>query len=208
MTYPNAAAGLKSIYQAKLVGLISIVLVIIPIVQIFAVAALLVAGFLALVGLYQCRKDDPGYNTAFMLVLAAFVINLLSNLLQAYFNAPAIIVIVTLISVVSDVLTLASLYFVCITTNRLLQTIGTDARTIDRGVLVWRLNVICTAILIVCELLQVLSSDIATVFAGFLAIFALIAQLVGSILYILYLRDAYRALQSAVPPEDRVRQMM
>ena len=103
---------------------------------------------------------------------------------------------------------LASLYFVCITTNRLLQTIGTDARTIDRGVLVWRLNVICTAILIVCELLQALSSDIATVFAGFLAIFALIAQLVGSILYILYLRDAYRALQSAVPPEDRVRQMM
>ena len=65
MTYPNAAAGLKSIYQAKLVGLISIVLVIIPIVQIFAVAALLVAGFLALVGLAQCRKDDPGYNTAF-----------------------------------------------------------------------------------------------------------------------------------------------
>ena len=206
MTYPNAAAGLKSIYQAKLVGLISIVLVIIPIVQIFAVAALLVAGFLALVGLYQCRKDDPGYNTAFMLVLASFVINLLSNLLQAYFNAPAIIV--TLISVVSDVLTLASLYFVCITTNRLLQTIGTDARTIDRGVLVWRLNVICTAILIVCELLQAFSSDIATVFAGFLAIFALIAQLVGSILYILYLRDAYRALQSAVPPEDRVQQMM
>ena len=103
---------------------------------------------------------------------------------------------------------LASLYFVCITTNRLLQTIGTDARTIDRVVLVWRLNVICTAILIVCELLQALSSDIATVFAGFLAIFALIAQLVGSILYILYLRDAYRALQSAVPPEDRVRQMM
>ena len=205
MTYPNAAAGLKSIYQAKLVGLISIVLVIIPIVQIFAVAALLVAGFLALVGLYQCRKDDPGYNTAFMLVLASFVINLLSNLLQAYFNAPAIIV--TLISVVSDVLTLASLYFVCITTNRLLQTIGTDTRTIDR-VLVWRLNVICTAILIVCELLQAFSSDIATVFAGFLAIFALIAQLVGSILYILYLRDAYRALQSAVPPEDQVRQMM
>lgn len=206
MTYPNAAAGLKSIYLAKLVGLISIVLVIIPIVQIFAVAALLVAGFLALVGLYQCRKDDPGYNTAFMLVLASFVINLLSNLLQAYSNAPAIIV--TLISVVSDVLTLASLYYVCITTNRLLQTIGTDTRTIDRGVLVWRLNVICTAILIVCELLQALSSDIATVFAGFLAIFALIAQLVGSILYILYLRDAYRALQSAVPPEDQVRQMM
>ena len=186
--------------------LISIVPVFFPIIRIFAATALLVAGILTLIGLYQCRKDDTGYNTTFTLVLAAFFINLLSNLLQSYFNAPAINV--TLISIVSDVLTLASLYFVCITTNRLLQTIGTDARTIDRGVLVWRLNVICTAILIVCELLQAFSSDIATVFAGFLAIFALIAQLVGSILYILYLRDAYRALQSAVPPEDQVRQMM
>ena len=49
MTYPNAAAGLKSIYQAKLVGLISIVLVIIPIVQIFAVAALLGTHYLGAV---------------------------------------------------------------------------------------------------------------------------------------------------------------
>ena len=34
MTYPNAAAGLKTLYQAKLVGLISIVLVIVPIVLV------------------------------------------------------------------------------------------------------------------------------------------------------------------------------
>ena len=55
MTYPNAAAGLKTVYQARLVGLISIVLVIVAIVQVLAVAAMLIAGFLALVGLAQCR---------------------------------------------------------------------------------------------------------------------------------------------------------
>ena len=49
MTYPHAAAGLKTVYQARLVGLISIVLVIVPIVQVLAVAAMLIAGFLALV---------------------------------------------------------------------------------------------------------------------------------------------------------------
>ena len=38
MTYPNVATGLKTLYQAKLVGLISIVLVIVPIVQVLAVA--------------------------------------------------------------------------------------------------------------------------------------------------------------------------
>ena len=45
MTYPNAAAGLKTVYQARLVGSISIVLAIVPIVQVLAVAAMPIAGF-------------------------------------------------------------------------------------------------------------------------------------------------------------------
>ena len=45
MTYPHAAAGLKTVYQARLVGLISIVLVIVPIVQVLAVAGTPVAWF-------------------------------------------------------------------------------------------------------------------------------------------------------------------
>ena len=53
MTYPNAAAGLKTMYQAKLVGLISMVPVFFPIIQVFAAAALLVADILTLISLYQ-----------------------------------------------------------------------------------------------------------------------------------------------------------
>ena len=60
MTYPNAAAGLKTVQQAEPVELISIVPVFFPIIQVFAAAALLVAGILTLIGLYQCRKDDSG----------------------------------------------------------------------------------------------------------------------------------------------------
>ena len=84
MTYPNAAAGLKTVYQAKLVGLISIVLVIVPIVQVLAVAAMLIAGFLALVGLAQCRKDDKGYRIAFNMIIAGLVTNLAASLVSAY----------------------------------------------------------------------------------------------------------------------------
>ena len=79
MTYPNAAAGLKTMYQAKLVGLISIVPVFFPIIQVFAAAALLVADILTLIGLYQCRKDDSGCRTAFTLVIVQLVTNLLSR---------------------------------------------------------------------------------------------------------------------------------
>lgn len=209
MTYPHAAAGLKTLYQAKLVGLISIVLVIVPIVQVLAVAAMLIAGFLALVGLAQCRKDDKGYRTAFNMVIAGLVTNLAASLVSAYAGAEGFAGICSnILSIATDVLSLASLYFVCITTNRLLKETATAENLIDRGIVVWKLNVVCTVILLVCYLLRMIPGNIAAIIAGYLAIFAVIAQIIGTVLYILYLRNAYRALEAAVPPEEEVQQMM
>lgn len=209
MTYPNAAAGLKTVYQARLVGLISIVLVIVPIVQVLAVAAMLIAGFLALVGLAQCRKDDNGYCTAFNMVIAGLVTNLATSLVSAYAGAEGFAGICgNILSIATDVLSLASLYFVCITTNHLLKETAAAENLIDRGIVVWKLNVVCTVILLVCYLLRMIPGNIAVIIAGYLAIFAVIAQIIGTVLYILYLRNAYRALEAAVPPEEEVQQMM
>ena len=209
MTYPHAAAGLKTVYQARLVGLISIVLVIVPIVQVLAVAAMLIAGFLALVGLAQCRKDDKGYRTAFNMVIAGLVTNLAASLVSAYAGAEGFAGICSnILSIATDVLSLASLYFVCITTNRLRKETAAAENLIDRGIVVWKLNVVCTVILLVCYLLRMIPGNIAVIIAGYLAIFAVIAQIIGTVLYILYLRNAYRALEAAVPPEEEVQQMM
>lgn len=209
MTYPNAAAGLKTVYQARLVGLISIVLVIVPIVQIFAIAAILVAAFLSLVGLAQCRKDDKGYRTAFNLVIIGLVTNLAASLVSAYAGTEGIAGICgNILSMADDILSLASLYFVCITTNRLLKETAAAENLIDRGIVVWKLNVVCTVILLVCYLLRMIPGNIAAIIAGYLAIFALIAQIVGNVLYILYLHNAYRALEAVIPPEEQVQQMM
>ena len=202
MTYPNAAAGLKTVYQARLVGLISIVLVIVPIVQIFAIAAILVAAFLSLVGLAQCRKDDKGYRTAFNLVIIGLVTNLAASLVSAYAGTEGIA------GICGNILSMADLYFVCITTNRLLKETAAAENLIDRGIVVWKLNVVCTVILLVCYLLRMIHGNIAVIIAGYLAIFAVIAQIIGTVLYILYLRNAYRALEAAVPPEEQVQQMM
>ena len=209
MTYPHAAAGLKTVYQARLVGLISIVLVIVPIVQVLAVAAMLIAGFLALVGLAQCRKDDNGYRTAFNMVIAGLVTNLAASLVSAYAGAEGFAGICSnILSIATDVLSLASLYFVCITTNRLLKEVAAAENLIDRGIMVWKLNVVWAVILLVCYLLWMIPGNIAAIIAGYLAIFAVIAQIIGTVLYILYLRNAYRALEAAVPPEEEVQQMM
>ena len=209
MTYAMAAAGRKTVYQARLVGLISIVLVIVPIVQIFAIAAILVAAFLSLVGLAQCRKDDKGYRTAFNLVIIGLVTNLAASLVSAYAGTEGIAGICgNILSMADDILSLASLYFVCITTNRLLKETAAAENLIDRGIVVWKLNVVCTVILLVCYLLRMIHGNIAVIIAGYLAIFAVIAQIFGTVLYILYLRNAYRALEAAVPPEEQVQQMM
>ena len=209
MAYPNAAAGLKTLYQARLVGLISIVLVIVPIVQVLAVAAMLVAAFLALEGLAQCRKDDKGYRIAFNMIIASLVTNLATNLVSAYAGTEGFAGICgNILSIATDVLSLASLYFVCITTNRLLKEVAAAEKLIDRGIVVWKLNVVWAIILLVCYLLQMIPGNIAAIIAGYLAIFALIAQIVGSVLYILYLHNAYRALEAVIPPEEQVQQMM
>ena len=209
MTYPHAAAGLKTVYQARLVGLISIVLVIVPIVQVLAVAAMLIAGFLALVGLARCRKDDKGYRIAFNMIIASLVTDLSTNLVSAYAGTEGFAGICgNILSIATDVLSLASLYFVCITTNRLLKETAAAENLIDRGIVVWKLNVVCTVILLVCYLLQMIPGNIAAIIAGYLAIFALIAQIVGNVLYILYLHNAYRALEAVIPPEEQVQQMM
>lgn len=209
MTYPHAAAGLKTVYQARLVGLISIVLVIVPIVQVLAVAAMLIAGFLALVGLAQCRKDDKGYRIAFNMIIASLVTDLSTNLVSAYAGTEGFAGICgNILSIATDVLSLASLYFVCITTNRLLKETAAAENLIDRGIVVWKLNVVCTVILLVCYLLQMIPGNIAAIIAGYLAIFALIAQIVGNVPYILYLHNAYRALEAVIPPEEQVQQMM
>ena len=209
MTYPNAAAGLKTLYQARLVGLISIVLVIVPIVQVLAVAAMLVAAFLALVGLAQCRKDDKGYRIAFNMIIASLVTNLATNLVSAYAGTEGFAGICgNILSIATDVLSLASLYFVCITTNRLLKEVAAAEKLIDRGIVVWKLKVVWAIILLVCYLLQMIPGNIAAIIAGYLAIFALIAQIVGSVLYILYLHNAYRALEAVIPPEEQVQQVM
>ena len=67
---------------------------------------------------------------------------------------------------------------------------------------------VCTVILLVCYLLRMIPGNIAVIIAGYLAIFALIAQIVGNVLYILYLHNAYRVLEAVIPPEEQVQQMM
>ena len=187
MTYPNAAAGLKTVFQSQIVGLAASVLLFIPLVNFLAVIALLVAFVLYLIGLNQCAKQDEGYKTAFTLVIVNLVVNLLGNFIPGAIG--------TILSLVGDVLSLAALYFVCTTTNRLLGNLRAPQQVIDRGIVVWKINVICTIVAIVCELLSMIPVNSLQLLASIVSLIAAIAQVVGTVLYVLFLRDAYRVME-------------
>ena len=82
----------------------------------------------------------------------------------------------------------------------MLKNIGADGRITDRGVVVWKINVICTIVEVVCTLLALIPSASLQLLATVVTLVTAIAQIVGSILYILYLRDATTALKSIGGP--------
>ena len=196
MSYPNAAHGLKTVYQSQLIGIIAAVLMFIPVINILAAIAIVASLVLYMVGLNQTAKDDAGYRTAFTLVIAQLVVSLLGNIIGGTFGS--------ILSLVNDVLALAVLYYVCTTTNRLLQNVCAPESVTTRGTTVWKINVICTIVEVVCGLLAMIPSASLQLLASFVTLLAAIAQLVGTILYILYLRDAYRALETGEAPHGYV----
>ena len=135
MMYPNATHGLERVYQSQVIALVAAVLMIIPVINILAAIALIVSLVLYMIGINEAGKDDESYKTAFTLIIVQLVISVLNSLIGG-----------VIFDLVNEALALAVLYFVCITTNKLLKNIGADGRITDRGVVVWKINVICTIV--------------------------------------------------------------
>ena len=184
MMYPNATHGLERVYQSQVIALVAAVLMIIPVINMLAAIALIVSLVLYMIGI-----NEAGKETAFTLIIVQLVISVLNSLIGG-----------VIFDLVNEALALAVLYFVCITTNKLLKNIGADGRITDRGVVVWKINVICTIVELVCTLLALIPSASLQLLAAVVTLVTAIAQIVGSILYILYLRDATTALKSIGGP--------
>lgn len=117
MMYPNATHGLERVYQSQVIALVAAVLMIIPVINILAAIALIVSLVLYMIGINEAGKDDENYKTAFTLIIAQLVISVLNSLIGG-----------VIFDLVNEALALAVLYFVCITTNKLLKNIGADGR--------------------------------------------------------------------------------
>lgn len=115
--YPKAAEGLKLMFYGELLAIIGILLTIILIGPIIA----LVGEILVLVGLYRARMDDEGYGTAFMLSIVNIVLSIVGLFV------PSDGLLGSLLSIISTIISLAIIYFVCSTTGNLLLSQGESA---------------------------------------------------------------------------------
>lgn len=175
--YPNAAEGLKLVFYSQIVSIIAVLFSWIPVVGVILV---LVAGVLNLVGLNKAADDDGGYRTAFQLTIVRIIVNLVG-----------IFVLETLLSQVASILSLAILYFVCMTTVNLLRGDG-DSKLADRGELVWKINLVCTVVSVALYVLAFI--PVLNVLAAIAAVVIAIVSLVGAILYLMFLNGSYKVL--------------
>lgn len=176
--YPNASEGLKLMFYGEIVAIIG---AFIPFVGVLLVV---VGGIVSLVGLNKAGTDDEGYRTAFMLTIISIVVSVISGFLGQS-------VLGSLLNIVSSILSLAIIYFVCITTANLLCHAGaTDLA--DRGRKVWNINLSCTVLGVVLTLL--LFIPVLNILAIVGVIVVAIIELVGYIMYLMFLHGSYKAL--------------
>lgn len=179
--YPNAAEGLRLMFIAQIVMIVGTVLALVPILGSIIIIA---GGIVNLLGLYKAQTDDNGYQMAFYVSIAGIVVDVLRGIVGEG-------VLYTLLGIVASVLGLAVVYYVCITTSNLLHSIGEETLA-DKGVTVWRIYLAVGIVSIVCRVLSFV--PVLNVLAMAVSVVAAIAQLVGYILYLIFLNGSSKAL--------------
>ena len=179
--YPNAAQGLKLMFWAEIAVILCTVLMLIPLVNLIGILVTLAAGIVSLVGLYKAGNDAEGYKTAFALTIISLVIGLFSDMDNG---------IGALLSIAESVLDLAVVYYVCVTTAKLLTAVGN--LEVAEQAKVWKVYLICTVIGMVCSVLTLF--PILDVLAAFVLLIAAFVMIGAGILYLVFLYKSYRAL--------------
>lgn len=182
--YPNAGAGLKKMFIASVGAIVCAVLAFIPLINILAAIAALVFLIISMVGLFGAGKDIAGCKTAFTITIIRIVVDLIGNFFKTGFmNA--------LFTIASDVLSLLVVYYVCTSVAAVMNQIGA-ADIAQKGLTVWKINLVCTIISIAATLISLipLIGVLGTVINVVIAIVAIVA----GILYMIFLNKSYHAL--------------
>lgn len=185
-----AGKGLKLLFVSQILSVISNFMAEGVLSGVVELASVIVA----LVGLNIAAPVHPYFRSAFRLNIALIVLYVVTMVLTARPNVGLSIgqiVLMLALAISAVVLGLGNVYLICTAAGALLTANGYAALA-AKGATVWKIVLICSVTIIICVLLLVV--PFIQIIAAILAVGTTIAMLVGAILYMVFLYNAYHAL--------------
>jgi len=199
MNYPSAAGGLKIMFLAQILTIVSAVIIVVgavlsavtfgllAILVVLGSLVLMAAGILEIWGLYKASADDEGYRGALLFAVVSVVLGIVVNLIAKDGS-----ILKSLASIVQTVLGFLVVNAVCQTTSNLLHSMGKEALA-ERGNTVSKLYFICTVISVVCTLVGAI--PIENILANLAGFVGGVITIVGYVLYLGFLSSGGTALE-------------
>lgn len=187
--YPAAALGLKIMFWAEIISIAASLFSAIPLIGIVGSSVSVVCFVVTILGVYIAGRDDEGFKKAFILTIIA----LASSLVSLVFGFIPFIgeFLSSIMGVIAAVFGLIVKFYIITTIAGILRSVGEDA-VADKGKTVWIIVMICTAadavisLLVLIPALKIMADLLTAVFAA--------VEIVGSVLYLIYLYNSYKAL--------------
>ena len=183
--------GLKLIFISQILSVISNFMAEGLLSGLVDVASVIVA----MVGLYTAAPAHPKFRAAFRLNIALCILGVIVAVLSVFQKAGVSLGLITVLLLAVAILAVAlgvwSVYLICTAAGEILTANG-YATLAAKGVTVWKLFLVTYAAVIVFMLLAMV--PFLLVIAGILVIGTVVAMLVGGILYMIFLYNAYHAL--------------
>lgn len=188
--YPGAVVGMKKIFAAQIVSVISILFVFLPFEQIVIVIVGLV---LAMLGLMQAEEDHQDYRKAWKLVLINIVLSMIKINVSM---VPAIgDILATLTGLASTVVELQTVNYVMKATGQLLDH-ADSGNIFKTGKIVWSIYQIFIIVGIICTVVNMIPLISMSPFSSVIRILVGLFFFVAGIAYLIYLGRAQKCLKA------------
>ena len=178
--YKNAADGLKYKFIAELVSIACAIIMIVPLLgTIIGLYGMIACSIVDVVALYIISKDIPRIRIAFVLAIVEIVVAT-ANAASGGF---------LLLSLAKSAIGFLTVFFVCKALSESLAEHGA-LEIADKGELVWKLNLICTAIGMAVSILMYI--PILNLLGALVSAITSIVSVVASVIYFIFLYKSYK----------------
>lgn len=190
-----AGKALKLMFIGALLGLIATAMGLIPGISALSGIVTLVGGVLCLVGLIQAGPAHKLYGRAILMLVLGIACTVISTFVIAggtIGGSVGVILFGAVLMMGVSVFGLLQVYCICKATSTLLREAGNETSA-AKGDTAFKINALCYIIVIVLTVVSLFAPTVA----GILTIANGILGIVGSILYVIFLKDGTDTLTAS-----------